>query len=163
MSQRRAAGTKPPAVVAETPAVVVKAPLSLDKPTSQETVPLSTGSDLSTGKAAASSARVKHWKESPFACGLTEPTWQAERVAMARGSMDTDDTDDDYSVTKDTTGCLCCSAVVCSMVGAGRVGNMAVLSSTTEWVEFVEQDEETGEEKVSRYTRPKLHWIVGPL
>lgn len=174
MSQRRAANSKQPPVVAE--ATVVKGPLSLDKPSiiAEEQVPLSTGSDLSgnSGKNNISngdspSVRVKKWKESPFAVGLTEPTWEAERLGMSTrgGRKNNDDLpilDDEY-VPRDTTGCLCCSAIVCSYLGAGRVGNMAVLSSTTEWVEFVEQDEETGEEKVTRYTRPRLNWVVGPL
>lgn len=170
MSQRRAANAKQPPVVAE--ATVVKGPLSLDKPSiSEEQVPLSTGSDLSgnnnnNNSSDSPSTRVKKWKESPFAVGLTEPTWEAERLGMStRGGRKNDDLpilDDEY-LPRDTTGCLCCSAIVCSYLGAGRVGNMAVLSSTTEWVEFVEQDDETGEEKVTRYTRPRLNWVVGPL
>ena len=175
MSQRRAANSKPPPVVAE--ATVVKAPLSLESPITttttksslaEEQVPLSTASDLSSNGNESPSIRVKKWKESPFAVGLTEPTWEAERMNMSassRGGRKNDDlpiVDDEY-LPKDTTGCLCCSAIVCSYLGAGRVGNMAVLSSSTEWVEFVEQDEETGEETVTRYTRPRLHWVVGPL
>ena len=170
MSQRRAANQKQPPVVAE--ATVVKGPLSLETSNmsiAEEQVPLSTGSDLSSnnnGNNEFQSTRVKKWKESPFAVGLTEPTWEAERLGMSgRGGRKNDDLpilDDEY-LPRDTTGCLCCSAIVCSYLGAGRVGNMAVLSSTTEWVEFVEQDEETGEEKVTRYTRPKLNWVVGPL
>ena len=169
MSQRRAANAKQAPVVAE--ATVVKGPLSLDttKPNlSEEQVPLSTGSDLSSNNnnnSESPSARVLKWKESPFAVGLTEPTWEAERLGLSTRGRKNDDLpilDDEY-LPKDTTGCLCCSAVVCSFLGAGRVGNMVVLSSTTEWVEHVEQDLETGEEKVTRYTRPKLNWVVGPL
>lgn len=168
MSQRRAANTKHSPVVAE--ATVVKGPLSLENPSiSEEQVPLSTGSDLSgnnnNNSSDSPSNRVKKWKESPFAVGLTEPTWEAERLGLSRLGRKNDDLpimDDEY-LPRDTTGCLCCSAIVCSYLGAGRVGNMAVLSSTTEWVEFVEQDEESGEEKVTRYTRPRLNWVVGPL
>jgi hypothetical protein len=114
------------------------------------------------------SPRVKHWKESPFAVGLTEPTWEAELRSMNKRKNQEEDPDaplrfEEDFVPSDTTGCLCFSALVCSYLGAGRVGNMAVLHSTTEWVEEVEQDEETGEEKTTRYTRPKLHWVVGPF
>lgn len=176
MSQRRATNAKLPPIVAA--ATVVKGPLSLDTPKtsvlSEEQVPLSTGSDLIGGNNNHShnespSERVMKWKDSPFAVGLTEPTWEAERLGMSsltRGRKNDDlppILDDDEYLPKDTTGCLCCSALVCSYLGAGRVGNMVVLSSTTEWVEEVEQDEETGEEKVTRYTRPKLNWVVGPL
>ena len=166
MSQRRNANSKPP-----TETTVVKGSLSLETPSpSEEKVPLSTGtSDLSGGEGP--SPRFKIWKESPFAVGLTEPTWEAERLSMSGKRKDRDDEDNDNQpimydedyLQKDTTGCLCCSAVVCSYLGAGRVGNMVVLNASTEWVEEVEQDEETGEEKVTRYTRPKLNWVVGPL
>lgn len=177
MSQRRNASnpSKPAAVVVDEGAAVVKGPLALEMPatgsgaTMEEKVPLSTqGSDLSTnnGEVSSPSLRVKKWKESPFAVGMTEPTWEAEMRSMKRRKDDDDDqrmiTDDDY-ILKDTTGCLCCSAVICSFLGAGRVGNMVVLHSSTEWVEEVEVDEETNEEKVLRYTRPKLNWVMGPL
>jgi len=170
MSQRRNATNKP-TVIEEGPGIVVKGPLSLEMPTpgsttmAEEKVPLSTqGSDLSSVETP--SSRVKKWKESPFAVGLTEPTWEAERRGMNRRKGDDDDqpiiTDDDF-LPRDTTGCLCCSAIACSYLGAGRVGNMAVLHSTMEWVEEVELDEETNEEKVIRYTRPKLNCVLGPL
>jgi hypothetical protein len=60
---------------------------------------------------------------------------------------------------RDESGCLCCSALACAK--AGRVGNMVVLRSSTEWVEEVEEGE-GGEEKVRRYMRPRLDCVVGP-
>mmetsp|Transcript_3915 Transcript_3915/g.7788 ORF Transcript_3915/g.7788 Transcript_3915/m.7788 type:complete len:314 (+) Transcript_3915:129-1070(+) len=172
MSQRRTANSKPAVIEEGAGGVLVKGPLSLEMPTpgshimAEEKVPLSTqgSSDLSSTETPRSS-RVKNWKESPFAVGLTEPTWEAERKGMNRPKDDDDQpmiSDDDY-IPRDTTGCLCCSALVCSYLGAGRVGNMAVLHSTIEWVEQVEVDEETNEEKVIRYTRPKLNWVMGPF
>jgi hypothetical protein len=101
--------------------------------------------------------RVKHWRESPWACGLTEPSWEAERSShKARQKFGHED------LNPDSSGCLCCSAMICPFLGAGRVGNMAVLSQSTEWVEQVEEDEETGEEKIKRFTRPKLNIVLGP-
>ena len=109
-------------------------------------------------------AKVRHWKESPFAVGLVEVTWADEcrngclpdsgghrRPAWAREEVD-----------PDTGGCLCCSALLCSRLGAGRVGNFAVLKQSQEWVEEVTEDEETGESSVRRYTRPRLDCILGP-
>jgi len=50
----------------------------------------------------------------------------------------------------------------CPMLNAGRVGNMVVLKSSQEWVEEIQEDEETGEHTSRRYTRPKLDVVVGP-
>ena len=47
------------------------------------------------------------------------------------------------------------------MINAGRVGNMAVLRQSQEWVEAQEEDE-NGDLKTSRYTRPRLDCVVGP-
>ena len=160
------------------------------------------GPDKLTKKTALSTAaqthmtRLQKWKESPFACALTEPTWQAEalrqaksnpaytqvmkhqqhpqhrgrtRVPLSEHEADNDEMmiDEDDELTEvdmhpDTTGCLCCSAMVCPLVGAGRVGNMAVLRSTTERVEEIEEDLETGGTQVRKYTRPKLLCVLGP-
>lgn len=164
MSQRRSVNPKS-RVVSEEPTVVVKGSLSLEtSPNDPEKVPLSNSSSEMSQEG--TSLRVKNWKESPFAVGLTEPTWEAERLRLTkRKGEDPNPTlrfDEDF-VPRDTTGCLCFSAFVCSYLGAGRVGNMAVLRSSAEWVEEVEQDEETGEEKVTRFTRPRLHCVVGPF
>ena len=124
-------------------------------------------------------ARVQHWKQSPFAVGLVERTWMEERH---KHSWTTTNYGDD-ECQADETGCLCCSAHVCPYLNAGRVGNMIVLKSTTEWVEHVEhedndhseeeEEEEVEDEtggfrkvlsrtKVTRYSRPKLQCVVGP-
>lgn len=96
--------------------------------------------------------RVKHWREHPFAVGLVPPTWRDEQGR-------TRDMYGDHELQGDETGCLCCTAHACPR--AGRVGNMVVLRSSTEWVEEVEVEED-GEEKVRRYPRPRLDCVVGP-
>ena len=62
----------------------------------------------------------------------------------------------------DQMPCGCCSAMVCYAIGAGRVGNMAVLKQSTEWVEEQVEDEH-GELKTKRFTRPRLDFVVGPV
>lgn len=99
--------------------------------------------------------RIKLWKESPFAIGLTEPTWVDERYRERYDSRYND-------IMPDESGCLCMSANICPLFGATRVGNMAVLKSSQEWVEETEIDEETKEPTIRRYTRPKLDIVVGP-
>ena len=73
--------------------------------------------------------RIKQWKEGPFATGFTEQTWEADYNKFRHNlggecskCMD----------NEDTMPCGCCSAVVCSALGAGRVGNIAVLKETEE-------------------------------
>jgi hypothetical protein len=159
MSQRRAvAAAKAPASGEVLPEMVnedvppsskvVKGSLSLE---SEETVPLAPLEDTKERV----NNRTKLWLESPFAAGLTETTWLDEMEKRRRRGNDDE-------INNDSSGCLCCSAIVCPYLGAGRVGNMAVLHSSTEWVEEVEQDEETGEKQVRRFTRPRLNFVVGP-
>lgn len=122
----------------------------------EETVPLSLSEGCEDEK---EKRMMKHWLDSPFAAGLTEASWMDERTRKRSGQLScTDET-----ISPDTSGCLCCSAMICPLLGAGRVGNMAVLKSSTEWVEEMVQDEETGEETVRRVTQPKLDIVVGPF
>lgn len=114
-----------------------------------ETVPLA---EADGGGGDRHNRRVKKWKDSPFAIGLTEPTWMEER-SRERYSR---------SLPPDDTGCLCMSAQVCPLFGAARLGNMAVLKASQEWVEEVELDEETGQPTVRRYARPRIDVVVGP-
>ena len=102
--------------------------------------------------------RIKLWKESPFAIGLTEPTWIDERNRGPFSYSDSRSND----LMPDESGCLCMSAQICPLLGASRVGNMAVLKSSQEWVEVMEIDEETNEQCLRRYTRPRLDIVVGP-
>jgi hypothetical protein len=105
--------------------------------------------------------KVKHWKESPFAVGLTEISWADEKQKL-RIKGDNGSASDDQSV--DSANCLCFSAAICPHIGASRVGNMSVLkqSSYSVEVEEEEEDEETGEVRLVRVVRPRIDIVVGP-
>ena len=102
--------------------------------------------------------KVKAWKESPFATGFVPQTWEEEyhnyRTNPKGECMKIVD-------NESNTPCGCCSAMACSMLGAARVGNMAVFKQSTEWVDEVIEDE-NGETTTQRSTRPKLHCVIGP-
>ncbi|CAB9515952.1 expressed unknown protein [Seminavis robusta] len=99
--------------------------------------------------------KVKHWKDSPFAVGLTEVTWADEKLRNGNSNSD------DQSL--DSANCLCFSSAVCPHVpGVVRVGNMSVLKQSTYSIDAEEEDEETGEIRVVRVIRPKLDIVVGP-
>ena len=101
--------------------------------------------------------RIKQWKEGPFASAMVVPwdeAYKKFRNDPTGGCLDSD--------SNETMPCLCCSAIACSKVGAGRVGNMIVLKQTTEWVEEEEIDE-NGEKRTKRFTRPKLQFVMGPV
>lgn len=106
-------------------------------------------------------AKRNHWHESPYAVGLVERTW-SEHLQNSN-PCEYPSTDDNDSMDSNACGCVYMSALVCSKLGADRVGNMAVLKQTQEWVEEVEKDEETGEETTRRFTRPRLQCMVGPF
>lgn len=96
-------------------------------------------------------SKLRHWKESEYAVGLVEPTW-ADELELSRkngqccccvgevGQVFQEEIDPGC-------GCIYFSAVVCSRLGAGRVGNMAVLKERYVWVEEEkgEMDEEDGD------------------
>jgi hypothetical protein len=100
--------------------------------------------------------KVRHWKESPFACGLVEITWADERL---KNNPPPSAAADEFSV--DSANCLCFSAAVCPHLNAGRVGNMSVLRQSTVTVDFEYTDEETGELRIERVARPRLDLVVG--
>jgi hypothetical protein len=101
--------------------------------------------------------RSKEWKEGHFAAGMTPPTWREEFQKWKNNPRAQCTNCDD----SDGAPCLCCSAILCGMINAGRVGNMSVLRQSQEWVEE-EQDDENGEMKILRYTRPRIDCVVGP-
>lgn len=129
-------------------------------------------------------ARIRHWKSSPFAAGLVEPTWSDELTRRDRcyGSSGSngpnrnccDDCADEE--IDPTCGCLYASGVVCSKVGAGRIGNMAVLREGEEWHdEEVPHDPDAsdsvgnggegggeGEKMTRRVRRRTIEMVVGP-
>lgn len=90
--------------------------------------------------------KIRHWKESEYAAGLVEPTWTdelelarqtgqccccASREALGQAFQEEIDPG---------CGCIYLSALVCSRIGAGRIGNMVVLKERYVWVE-AEEDE----------------------
>lgn len=116
-------------------------------------------------------SKIRHWKESPYAVGLVEPTWADEltRHKISEhinsgpcGESCNDDTDP-------TCGCISFGAIVCSRLGAKRVGNMAVLKESVESVEDeVNEEEEIDEENPDGrrgkriVSRRKIDLVVGP-
>ena len=104
--------------------------------------------------------KQKIWRENHFAVGYTEPNWSDEYTKYRKNM-----TGECCDAAGDTDGlpCICCSAAVCSLIGAGRVGNMAVLKQSTEWVEEEEDPGDGSEPVVRRFTRPRLDIVVGPV
>jgi hypothetical protein len=107
----------------------------------------------------AQNLKKKLWKENPFACGLTEPTWTDEYNKFKQNPMRRCS----ETAERDGVPCICCSAYACSMIGAGRVGHMAIIKQSTEWVEEVEDAGDGTEPTTRRYTRPRLDIVVGPV
>lgn len=94
--------------------------------------------------------KVQHWKDSPFAVGCVNITWQDDQSSCFGGRK------------PDVDPHICASAYCCGCLGAGRVGNMAILSQTTEHYELTRTNQETGEVSTTLAKRPKLLWVVGP-
>lgn len=101
-------------------------------------------------------AKLRHWKESDYAAGLVEPTWADELEKYNREGRggccccccpaNSVEFDQMFQEEMDPgCGCIYLSAVVCSRLGADRIGNMAVLKSRYVMVEV--DDEEDGEEE----------------
>lgn len=129
---------------------------------SNDTLPVASTAPLTLDdryEAGTKSSRLQMWKEGHFAAGMTAPTW-SEEYQKWRTNFREECTQLDNS--PDGAPCLCCSAVVCGALGAGRVGNMAILKQSTEWVETEEVDE-TGGTRARRFTRPRLEFVVGPV
>lgn len=104
-------------------------------------------------------SKLKHWKESPFAVGAVGISWEDECNPENGKNCCQQCCSEDV----DSQCCICCSGYFCGKLGAGRVGNMAVLKQGSEWVELVEVDDETGEETTRKYQRPTLDCVVGPF
>lgn len=65
----------------------------------------------------------RHWRESPFAVGLTQPTWEDDNVGCCNLLS--------ACCSGSSMACLNCSGFVCGRC-AGRVGNMIILYQTME-------------------------------
>ena len=105
--------------------------------------------------------KIKNWKDGPFATGYTPATWEEEydnyRNNVRGECMKMVDNNENV------VPCGCCSAFVCSKLGAGRVGNIAILKQSTEWVEEISEEvDDNGEPKMKRFTRPKFLFVAGP-
>lgn len=97
--------------------------------------------------------KVRHWKESEYAAGLVEPTWSDELEAYReRGTHcccvpSGEELSGMFREEIDPgCGCIYLSAVCCSRIGAGRVGNMAVLRERYVTVEEEADGDAAGEE-----------------
>lgn len=104
--------------------------------------------------------KLRHWKESDYAAGLVEPTWTDELETYrekgccccpnkeALGQIFQEEIDPGC-------GCVYLSAVVCSRLGAGRIGNMTVLKERYVMVEVDDEDDdedlEGGQEHVDGF------------
>ncbi len=86
--------------------------------------------------------RIQHWKESPFAVGLVDVTWKDSRRSRVGSEQEC------Y---------MKASAWICPLLGAGRVGNMAVLKQSTVYHEVKRNDG-----SIERIERPNLQCVLGP-
>lgn len=106
--------------------------------------------------------KTKAWQESYFARGNVHSTWEAEYAQLRekgwKGECSRMMDGHDYN----SVPCGCCSAIVCPFLGASRVGNMAVLKQSNEWVTEEVPDLENGGTRIERSTRPSLDFVVGP-
>jgi len=105
--------------------------------------------------------KVKHWKDSDFAVGCVNVTWKDDRPKWwcdSSSSGNGNDHDDTRVINHSYTF----SSIVCGCLGAGRVGNMAILAQSTEDFEEEVVDSESGQVTINHKTRPKLLWVVGP-
>jgi len=120
--------------------------------------------------------KVNYWRGNYFAAGLVEPTWNDElrRMVGRPGNDDGDSNGPNRSCCEDvvseqidpTCGCLICSAFVFSKIGAGRIGNMAVLKESSVMVEVpLNKDEEENDSADAGHRlerQRKIDIIVGP-
>mmetsp|Transcript_6912 Transcript_6912/g.10086 ORF Transcript_6912/g.10086 Transcript_6912/m.10086 type:complete len:383 (+) Transcript_6912:140-1288(+) len=101
-------------------------------------------------------SKLRHWKESEYAAGLVEPTWADELEKYNREGRSgcccccppSAELNQVFQEEMDPgCGCIYLSAVVCSRLGADRIGNMAVLKSRYVMVEVDVDDGEEDEEE----------------
>ncbi|KAL9185499.1 hypothetical protein ACHAXT_003276 [Thalassiosira profunda] len=100
-------------------------------------------------------AKLRHWKESEHAAGLVEPTWADELESYRRrGCCCCPSREEMGQLFREEIdpgcGCVYLSALVCSKLGAGRIGNMAVLKERYVMVEVDDEDEE-GQERADGF------------
>mmetsp|Transcript_11796 Transcript_11796/g.24894 ORF Transcript_11796/g.24894 Transcript_11796/m.24894 type:complete len:374 (+) Transcript_11796:113-1234(+) len=118
----------------------------------EETQPLSIDQRYTEERMA---AKVRHWREGELAAGLVELTWTDE-LGKHRYADDDDANGRNRGACADccreemepTCGCLYFSGLVCSRIGAGRVGNMAILKESTVVVEEEIDEPDDAEEQM---------------
>ncbi len=98
--------------------------------------------------------KIRHWKDSKFAVGCVNVTWEEDRPSWWCNQKAEEGTV--------VNGNMAISAIVCGCLRAGRVGNMAVLAQTTETVQEEIYDADAGQMTTRSSERPKLLWVVGP-
>jgi len=120
-------------------------------------------------------SKIRNWKESPYAVGLVEATWSDElsrfhsRSNAGSAGPCLCSCDDE---TDPTCGCIKLSAIVCTKLGAKRIGNMAILKESVERVvEEGHTDYErnlemglnsTSSKRTRLVFRRKMDIVVGP-
>jgi hypothetical protein len=88
----------------------------------------------------------RKWRESPFAVGLTKPTWEDDDIGCYKTCL--------FFLSGSKDAHIHFSGLICGKCIAGRVGNMVVLVSTREAV-LDDDGRRVGE-------RPRIRWTVGP-
>ena len=171
MSQRRGGGSKENSGVQRDE--IVPFSMALDGPASGGTGGMDRESDAheetssvsidAMYRAESQQIRTKQWQESYFARGCTNSTWEAEYAQLQENGWRGECSKMMDAKDNNPVPCGCCSAIICSALGAGRIGNMAVLKQSNEWVTEEVPDEENGGTKTERSTRPKLDIVVGPV
>lgn len=108
----------------------------------------------SDGPESTQQRKLDHWRRSAFAVGVVNPSWWDDRPAWCCSTkLDASRRDIDESMPL--------NAIVCGCIGAGRVGNLAVLAQTTETYK-VERVDSDGRRTAEKRTRPRLLWVMGP-
>ena len=102
--------------------------------------------------------KIKHWEDSHFAVGCVNVTWEDDHPSWWCCKSRNADGD----ITRSVDSRFAVSSIVCGCLGAGRVGNMAVLAQSTENYDEEIVDQNTGQVTVAHRKRPKLLWVVGP-
>mmetsp|Transcript_790 Transcript_790/g.1665 ORF Transcript_790/g.1665 Transcript_790/m.1665 type:complete len:319 (+) Transcript_790:77-1033(+) len=120
-----------------------------------EETPASNGEDL---VGAEQQRKIDHWRDSAFAVGCVNVTWEDDQPSWWCLNSRIDSADSARVIDQQFP----VSSIVCGCLGADRVGNMAVLAQTTEVFEEEMADPESGEVTTHRKKRPKLLWVVGP-
>lgn len=107
--------------------------------------------------------KMKHWKDSKFAVGCVNVTWEDDRPSWWFNSgSSSDGCGDNDHAARTIDHQYAFSSIVCGCLGAGRVGNMVVLAQSIEKFEEEIVDPDTSQVTIRQKKRPKLLWVVGP-